>query len=132
MLNKAVIISLVGLAVFAIVDTLVMIKQYEKSNDSSMIKAHRPEEDSSFTPTQIDELIPEPDPSDLQAHLVYCLAPWGKIIPVFFSADQWQMLNQVAEMSGQDMEELICEIAATRYEMTGGEIFPPDDPFPPF
>lgn len=78
-----------------------------------------------FEGIDFQDLIPEPDPADLQAHMAYCIAPWGQIVGVYFSADQWQMLHQAAKMGGQSIDELITEIAAQRYARPDSDIDPP-------
>jgi hypothetical protein len=87
-----------------------------------------PDQDPIEKGPNFQDLIPAPDPNDHEAHMAYCVTPWGQIMSVFFSADQWEMLNQVSKMSGQDIDELICEIAAQRHEIGAGLEFPPEDP----
>ena len=48
--------------------------------------------------------------------MVYIQAPWGEVIEVYFSPDQWEMVHQVSLMANEPVEEVVCQIIASRFE----------------
>lgn len=109
MLSRSIVI--LGFVALGVAANIYMLSQQNRKTNQLIT------EEGSVEEVMEQELIPKPNPENLRAHMVYCVSPWGQIVPVFFTAEQWQMLHQVVEMSGQDIDELICEIAVARYGM---------------
>ena len=52
-----------------------------------------------------------------EGRIIHVLAPWGELIATYFSAEQWEMLHQVAEMAEEELDEVIVQTVAERYKL---------------
>lgn len=64
----------------------------------------------------IPPLLEEPDGMGRDCVV---LAPWGESVIVRFSPEQWVMVQTLALMTGDSVEEVICEVAGERYASGG-------------
>ena len=53
------------------------------------------------------------------------MAPWGSPIIVRFTPEQWEMIQVLVEMTGDSVEEVVCEVAGDRYHAGGDGLIPP-------
>lgn len=79
------------------------------------------------TKTDETEDDPQPDPEALDGLGRDCvvMAPWGQPIIVRFSPEQWEMVLTLVEITGETVEEVVCEIAGERYSSGGKGLIPP-------
>lgn len=53
--------------------------------------------------------------SKWDAHIVFLQAEWGEVIKVLFMPEEWEMLHQVSEVSGKELDTVIGEVITERY-----------------
>lgn len=48
------------------------------------------------------------------SYVVKLVSPWGQSIDLVFSQEEWDMMKNLSEMSGETMEEVVIDIALER------------------
>jgi len=48
--------------------------------------------------------------------VIFATMPWGQIIPIPFSEDDWSMVREISESSGDDIGEVLKSIVNERFE----------------
>jgi hypothetical protein len=49
--------------------------------------------------------------------IIFVSFPWGQIVPVPFSGDQWKMVHEIAAESGDEVPDVIEDIVAQRHDI---------------
>ena len=109
-MDKMTFVTLLGVAVAAIVGINYFIRS--PFNDEQYFT-----KEDFFYSEEFSDLINEDNKKNAKmAHIVELWAPWGEIFQVHFSSEEWSMVIELAEISGDRLEDTVAGIVFERYE----------------
>jgi hypothetical protein len=120
------------------------VEQLDELSDSK--KAFTEFEDSGLPPGFLNDLVQpmledgwkkfdfdneDDDDGEFGSRVIFATMPWGQVVPIPFSSEDWAMVKEISRASGEEIAEVLKGVVNDRFETITNLDPPPQGMFPP-